>query len=1847
MATIRNLSEGQLYAKLPAGILSLDEKGILRAICSGFQDRYEDLRAHAKGLQRLLEPGALPQTGPNAVFVELVSPQGKNFTRSLDINDTTPPTEGTGLAAWAAVQLGLEAATLSNVRFGIDPLRLIEAPILENLAATVGCILYTSSALASAEAVQAREDLVKTWFPRLKIKGTPRSFDALGRILGFDDIRFTPLYGRLSPRDPSDVGAAANDPDFAAVPELIPQQTIGPLYNPNAMDSGPFFSWAGTANSGTSATDFYTQAINGFNPWIDVLVLDVAHGTVVHPSAGSYALGSSGSQSEGGPHKKAYVDPPGSTVRFRAIAEGDSFNGLEVHVIDLNDPARKVIQVDDRLSAIQYRSSYFDLGMAVSFERAGEVFGDQAMRTNPDLSANPVLVAGGTATSPYRPWSSGSVAVQQTHLDWVVQSGAQTGVTIARTQALASARQENIEALVQAGAQVTAAMEEVRPATRHLRRASVGYQSSGSVPYAAYHCREVLFTTAAGTSVYSGASGAHPLGSYAAAISVENYATWDLTIANTLAGEIYTAHVRASPVYQMIPDGWLAAVGSDSAGGFSAGTPLLPAPMVVSTGGNVVISVPRPYTATTNVVVYKIPGFVHVFPSLTAAGFTDLIPAAETDPTQDGLTHFKQPAFFSGSYSTLDHGYRFSFAGLSANTDVVAHYTVLDSGTVRPEPAYVEKFAGTHCHQARPEDDLDDPLINEVYDEYPWRRDLVGGGELIELDAYTGTNEAGRDLVAESMALPDHTGAEYNLYGYQSSGSSRLRLAAEPRDTGENYAPGQVAIAFSGNFRDLSALTANQTELLVNPHDPANLRTQFSVTDMDRVFEAGWALYHAGLVQGIPVADPVGFFGTHHYDGLTHWLPFNEHPADYLVVRNAASNTSVETVVGVMPADRLFDPVHGPCLRLRPGSLIESRDDALEIAERYTISFWVNVGPPVASSAEIEFLRFGPLTMDYIGDNTVVAVTIYTDGTNTPRQMVGGVAIDPVNFGFIYATVEPDRVTYGVAAIDSSISALNTAVLSRPLTESDRLSLAGGPRGLRIRDLRMWNKVKTPAELVRIAQHRPTPTATLYRPAWFNTAAGDRYGLRVLRTGWLEASALPPWLRTPKLARIRRYDSLGRYEGEPRFKETGLGGGRELPATWQLGRQLHNLTAEGEVVYSGTHGALPGVDQVWLDDTNPGTFTILNTGSTSTGTVAGFVSSGTSSPWPNLMAQTNPLREFIWVKGDDGGVHEITLGSSGAASAVLNAASLPIFQAGAEVRLESAGTHLAVGTGGTVYQGQFSGTDTTPPLYMCLNMRTVEDATNPWARWTEAGDTRLFGNQQVPPLAALDENGVLEFANTASLAAGNYRLTIESGNLGRTDPDFDGFAVEIRIDTVILSKRLCRGLSGHNVRGSDIFEFVLPGAVSGDWILSIEWTGAFADENTGTARRLAVYSYKLERIATEAWKVTIAPSGSLPLLTQLTTTSFAGTTPGGWLAQINSYGSVIGYRHESQVYPSNDTLTGKVPLSNLLGATTEARREDIILVGDIVLADSGSYAIGAAGSVAPADPSIPVLTLDPDSGSNSIMVKWSQASVPESNEVWRNVNDGGFVLATTVAGATIQWIDTGGMASGDVWCYKVRGVNGALDGDFSNVGCAVKDKVYLGAGAVAYPTWMLAFGDLNSDDSTLITSLDFSGLLAVKGSFPLDNTVVLASLSLMSSLALVGGNFTFASSELTGALNLPALSLVDGDLIFTFCALSSLSFPALTTVNGDIRCDNCANMTSIVFPNLVLQNGRNYYFDSCPLSVVTIEHILSRAIASGVSSANITLDSNPAGHGLSDLSAGAQANYATLTGLGNTILIDP
>ena len=1451
-----NLHEGFLYERLPVGLIQLDERALIQSVVGGFQDRLEDLRSYSKKFQLFFSPVGLPEAGPNVVFVDLTTSGGRVVTRSLDLTSTTP-VDPVKLLNWAADQLHVGASCLANPRLGTDLLRFVDANIIDYIASTLGAVLYQSAVAAQQPTVisdsgtftaaqLAHQNLIGTYFPRLKFKGTTRSFDALGKLLGFDDVRMVPLWSRVSPRLPNDPGTPANDADYREVPEYFPQQDLDPFYDPLQQRDGPYFHWFGTVANGTAATNFYPQVINGYQPWVKFLEdgYGIANGTLTQALSGTYLLGG------GSPHFKASISLP-STGTFYALGEGESWNGIGISVTDLGGTLRR-LDITDRLSAIKYRSSFYNLGITMATDKAEEIFGTLAMRTNKDVAVSPhayISFSGALyGTSPYRPFGGGEASFQNTTgiqtSDFLTPFAGTVAAYTERYETGLATSQENFSALAKAGQGVTQALEEVRAATRFPRRASYGYLQDDTVRYAPILGHVVLPVTAH-TGAYTGYGvfSDRPIVPYRTGISIHvgggTYYSKD-TLSSDHPGSIYHSISSEKP-----PFFYLTATTVPSTGAYS-------------------------------VVLRGSPGPVYVE--------------------------------FYGTIGENNYPDTSEVVRLDADAPVT-----------------------NRRYMPRPEDDFDDDHQFETMDEYPYRRDILGGGELVETDFVTtsGTNFAEYSMLEQTMAVKAQTGIDHDVYvAYSAFPVPQFVIRPRPLP----YKPGQRATCFQGQFRDQASLTAEDLDTFAN----SGGRTQYFHSELDNVFQPGYQIYHAGLVSGVLVADPDKFNGAHHLASLVGWLPLNEHPEGPMVVSDVVANLASQSLNGFLPQDRVWDSQQGFNLTVTPGSgLVSSgfRDCTNDI----TLSFWLKLAATAPDPERI--LTFGSIS-------AYVARGALTFCADSPARMQVAPTFGVSGWVFVYVKKTADTVLAGVGSLASEVVELanNGPLGLTPNTGNDLLAFQGASHPYQIRDVRIWNCAKTQAEMELVRQHQPKSTAVPYRIGHvLSLNTGDRYGLQVLPTGWLALASMPAWVRSPKYAKIVRYDGAGEYNGEAYRRELGLGGGRILPTPWKLGEQFYSLTADGTVVVSPQLGAMPGSNAVWQGETAPGYYLVLN-GSTAQGSVAVVTASGGgSSPWSNCMEATNPVRDTLWLTSSAGTLYSARLVAVGSGAQFVTTASYESNQqqGDAASTLTVAGAYpdgriLTVSDAGVVTQSVYSGTVTTPPLYMYLHDTLLEDTgADILSRWT---DPTGFGLRNgFPVLQAASQLG---FTNSSTLLAGTYRLTVDLGNLGRVDADFDGFRLDITVADTSFNKTMLAGYNGSDFRGFDTLDFTLDHAVEGGWILTFGWLNSFSNPARGQIRQLAVYGYTLQRLETSLYEVQLTGAGALPSLAKLSIQEpYDGSVPGSWLSEVNSYGTTSVAVHEGMAYPENDTLRSRYPLANLLTGVTAERREDVIARENFCLPD--------------------------------------------------------------------------------------------------------------------------------------------------------------------------------------------------------------------------------------------------------------------------------------------------------------------
>jgi hypothetical protein len=185
------------------------------------QERISDLRSYVSKFELLYDPSAqFPETDvDNCVIVAYFTDEGVATTRSLPIvystplpaNYDTPAEWDAAILEWVCTETELEASKVSSVTLDNDPLKSVDTNTLQYLAATVGAVLYKTPTTDPALSLAEQRRVLYGYFPRLKIKGTARSFTTLGQLLTFSDVKMTPLWGRVSPRLPKDVGNVIND----------------------------------------------------------------------------------------------------------------------------------------------------------------------------------------------------------------------------------------------------------------------------------------------------------------------------------------------------------------------------------------------------------------------------------------------------------------------------------------------------------------------------------------------------------------------------------------------------------------------------------------------------------------------------------------------------------------------------------------------------------------------------------------------------------------------------------------------------------------------------------------------------------------------------------------------------------------------------------------------------------------------------------------------------------------------------------------------------------------------------------------------------------------------------------------------------------------------------------------------------------------------------------------------------------------------------------------------------------------------------------------------------------------------------------------------------------------------------------------------------------------------------------------------------------------------------------------------------------------------------------------------------------------------------------------------------
>jgi len=1304
---IGNLPPDFLYKKIPDGVLNEDVRQLLRAVVGGFQDKVSEMRTLADQIRDLWVPDNSVGEPYPVVVVTYTDPETFEVREiTLNVNDSTPDSTAStsDIFAWCASEINVDSSQISGAEFTTDLARTAQSRTLLLLADTIGAKLYDNLSSANDEVILNQKRALKTYFSRLKVKGTALSFELLGRLQGFDDVKFVPLWGRVSPRIPNNVGSTQNDADFSQDPQGLPtpgQPTA--LYNPNALNDGDIYTWtSGLLSVNENQTDFILEGINGFNPYVTIQAV-AASSALLLPIAGTYFLKGGAFGIKAKTDILPAANGASSGIRFVAIADGSSFNSAQIVVsaaTATDSTPRVVITIYHNLSSIKFRTSYFNLSAAVSYDSYVADNTSTAQTSNdlksdptlwqdlePEFPANSVPFANdGVANDPFRPWTGGSkpLPVVQTWPDLLVSEG--SGVPSNRVQASVDTPALDLSILVTGGTRFVSNIDDIRPATRYLRKFRSGLSISTDVQYAPHISRKLLAAISA-TTTYAGSAGT---------LAVD-YPTLPFTGSFRVSVRVQTFTLAMSPV-------------SDTTIEYPVASESLPV---------------TPTTVDLS--------FVHPVDPLLLA-FT-------------GSFDFANATY---SVTVTNCGY----TGVSNVFVVTANFyglwQAVGTDRLQKEPPFSAEFSDTRHYQPQPEDELELTYLHTLNDSYPWHRALVGGGEeLLENEDNAEESDLRELVVKQTAQVKDEEQKVFDVIGVDFNLSDR-GFVVLTQNTIE--ALGQRAVGFR----------------LADPVQAQNDETEHSGPLSTVLEVQLGVAYTVGSVRGVLVADPSVHWTPAQASGLVAWFHCGEHPQQpYLLVDqsdNALTEIEIESgafLSNYLLADRVWDTSRGWMLSLRG----QDTDQAVGffsvnknrlVGNDYTISFWIKVvdhgladmdeavifhhgpiqvrlgivssafhlqvyaidpitglnkatGNPVTVSSTPTFFSFAvaSLNPDNLIQVTVATPSNIADFFGLPIidgvQLIDGMTVlltgqtNPVENGhyFVsetnwirvevvdgvdergkYFNVQQGIVNFGLYQnTNANVSPLvygtdgvtysrynctwhgspgtATQAFLKPFALTDTLLKFNAPAvdqspAIVISDLRIWSVSKTEDELTFIETPALKPTSVSARPTFFTSTRGDYRAFEVLPSGYVFPSVKPIDYYLERLTRALRYNGRGEYVGRDSRIQVGYGDWKPITAVSggvKLGLAGPDLRSQGTSVAATTSSDLPGFNSFWYADAASGHYRRVpvpyvavepNDNTTS-------VADPASSFHPTEMPVQNPDQARVYIRGEDGNMYRVTV----------------------------------------------------------------------------------------------------------------------------------------------------------------------------------------------------------------------------------------------------------------------------------------------------------------------------------------------------------------------------------------------------------------------------------------------------------------------------------------------------------------------------------------------------------------------------------------------------------------------------
>ncbi len=853
-------------------------------------------------------------------------------------------------------------------------------------------------------------------------------------------------------------------------------------------------------------------------------------------------------------------------------------------------------------------------------------------------------------------------------------------------------------------------------------------------------------------------------------------------------------------------------------------------------------------------------------------------------------------------------------AGFSAGT-VVGHWSDPDPGVIRTEPSISAKLAGTISATSMPEGSFFDHDWNlQTWDDVAWMRPLRLGGEDVDADMFLPFNgdpdplvQTVRESRVMDIAGIPNRALVYDLQDVQSPPFMRMlpELIREP-----------VTVAMAGSGTSIYPVVA--------------------VSPTTIVAEATW---NEGRSANAIL-----------------WWPLNEQPFQPLRPTPALGLTP--DVALIRPGDRVWDAERGWALKISPGGTISRADLGLPQQYSFAVTAKTFTSPVGVAGASV---RIGAASLTF----GQTAVNLAVDGQDGVVKT--SVPVFPGTNAIVYVSVGTATSTVGIG--DATGWTAQSSVATAPLPGWSGISLSAGKYPTQLHDLMIWDGLRSTTQLNTLRSPVLVPTSVPVQRPYVGGVTSDRWALSLLPSAFVVPTRADAFPEVYPAGEMRRYQGTGRYDGNPAYKQVGLGGSQTIGNTWKLGATGPAVPATGEVVVAGGLGE-PGINVSWTGSFGTLYKVIPPYGPTGGDTVISAIVTGTGVDWPVALSNYNSACDRVYIKGDNSLAYEVMIDDLGDGPVFV--ASLPLrprpekelpfvspaLRGGREVvtdfetQLRTDTYELSVNTSGTVYStsdpsfgflitedgffilteagGRFvlEGEFGTKPFYIYLNSRVKSWAKNAFTRWV---NPNAYGESLAT--AALDTAGDLAFENIDPMSAGNYRLSIDSGNIGTVDNQFEGFDVEVVIttgvgDPIVFPAVLLSEGRGTNPRGWTKLEFTLPYDVVGAWRLTLRWTNDRDVPSRGEFRRLAVYGYTMRRIASELMRVLAQPLTITPV-----DTLAPPLAAGAYVAAYDSYGTIASYRHEQDIYAhtlGTDTFNNpRSPLADTLTGSTLERRDYI------------------------------------------------------------------------------------------------------------------------------------------------------------------------------------------------------------------------------------------------------------------------------------------------------------------------------